>query len=201
MALLMDQSRSAIRLLSAKAQEFGELWREKCTRDPSTFPFELARTSSFRIFNRLRAHHIIAMSKYCITTNKAVLHPLYARTEETFRETFAMAGKQSTSAPTTQQKIAGKRSTQVPRIRQNMAGKRSTHVPRTRQKGMENEARMYHARDKTWRENEAHVYHTHDKMGRKTKHALTTHATKITGTEVCRTHTSFDACAATEGSA
>ena len=33
---------------SAKAQEFGELWRENCTRAPCTFPFQPARTSSFR---------------------------------------------------------------------------------------------------------------------------------------------------------
>ena len=33
---------------STKAREFGELWQEKCTRAPWTFPFKLARTSSFR---------------------------------------------------------------------------------------------------------------------------------------------------------
>ena len=48
MALLMDQSRSVLPLRSAKAREFGELWREKCTRAPWTFPFKLVRTSSFR---------------------------------------------------------------------------------------------------------------------------------------------------------
>ena len=37
MALLMDQSRSVLPLQSAKAREFEELWREKCTRAPSTF--------------------------------------------------------------------------------------------------------------------------------------------------------------------
>ena len=47
MALLMDQSCPVLPLRSAKAQEFGELWREKCTRAPWTFPFELARTGSF----------------------------------------------------------------------------------------------------------------------------------------------------------
>ena len=48
MVLLMDESRSVLPLRSAKAREFGELWREKCTRAPWTFPFKLARTSSFR---------------------------------------------------------------------------------------------------------------------------------------------------------
>ena len=48
MALLMDQSRSVLPLRSAKAREFGELWREKCTRAPWTFPFKPARISSFR---------------------------------------------------------------------------------------------------------------------------------------------------------
>ena len=36
-ALLMDQSRSIPPLRSAKAREFGELWREKCTPAPQTF--------------------------------------------------------------------------------------------------------------------------------------------------------------------
>ena len=36
---------SALPLQLAKAREFGELWREKCTRAPWTFPFiKLART-------------------------------------------------------------------------------------------------------------------------------------------------------------
>ena len=48
MSLLMDQSRSVLPLRSAKAQELGELWWEKCTRAPWTFPLKLARTSSFR---------------------------------------------------------------------------------------------------------------------------------------------------------
>ena len=47
MALLMDQSRSVLPLRSAKAREFGELWREKCTHAPWTFPFKLVRTSFF----------------------------------------------------------------------------------------------------------------------------------------------------------
>ena len=47
MTLLMDQSRSVLRLWSAKAWESAELWREKCTRAPWTFLFKLARTSSF----------------------------------------------------------------------------------------------------------------------------------------------------------
>ena len=41
----MDPSRSALLLRWAKAQGFGELWREKCTRAPWTFPSKLARTS------------------------------------------------------------------------------------------------------------------------------------------------------------
>ena len=49
MSLLMDQSRSVLPLRSAKAREFGELWREKYTRAPLTFPFKLASTSSFRL--------------------------------------------------------------------------------------------------------------------------------------------------------
>ena len=50
MSLLRDQSRSVLPLRSAKAQEFGELRREKCTytHAPWAFPFKLARTSSFR---------------------------------------------------------------------------------------------------------------------------------------------------------
>ena len=47
MTLLVDQSRSVLPLQSAKAREFGELWREKCTRALWTFPFKLGRTSSF----------------------------------------------------------------------------------------------------------------------------------------------------------
>ena len=47
MALLMDQSRSILPLRSAKAREFGELWRKKYTRMPWTFPFKLARTIFF----------------------------------------------------------------------------------------------------------------------------------------------------------
>ena len=48
MALIMVQSRSVLPLRSAKAREFGELWREKCTRAPWTYPFQiLVRTSSF----------------------------------------------------------------------------------------------------------------------------------------------------------
>ena len=47
MALLMDQSHSVLPLRSAKAREYGELWWEKCTRATWTFPFKLARTSSF----------------------------------------------------------------------------------------------------------------------------------------------------------
>ena len=47
-ALLVDQSHSLLPLRSAKAREFGELWREKCTRAPWTFQFKLVRTSSFR---------------------------------------------------------------------------------------------------------------------------------------------------------
>ena len=42
MALFMNQSNSVL------PREFGELWREKCTRAPWTFPFKLARTGSFR---------------------------------------------------------------------------------------------------------------------------------------------------------
>ena len=49
MALLVDQSRSVLPLWSAKVREFGELWWEKCTSSPWTFPFKLARTSSFWI--------------------------------------------------------------------------------------------------------------------------------------------------------
>ena len=48
MDLLMDQSCSVLPLRSAKAREFGELWREKSTRAPWAFSFKLARTSSFR---------------------------------------------------------------------------------------------------------------------------------------------------------
>ena len=48
MVLLMDQCCSVLPLRSAKAREFGELWREKCTRVPWTFPFQITRTSSFR---------------------------------------------------------------------------------------------------------------------------------------------------------
>ena len=69
MALFMDQSCLILPFRSAKAQEFGEWWREnvrarlgllhlssgiwrmvagKCTRAPWTFPFKLARTRSFR---------------------------------------------------------------------------------------------------------------------------------------------------------
>ena len=44
----MDQSLTILPPRSAKAQEFGELWREKCTRAPWTFPFKLARTGSLR---------------------------------------------------------------------------------------------------------------------------------------------------------
>ena len=47
MALLMGQSRSVLPLRSAKAQELGELWREKCMRTPWAFPFKLARTELF----------------------------------------------------------------------------------------------------------------------------------------------------------
>ena len=47
MVLLMDQSRSVLPLRSAKAREFGELWREKCTCAPWNLPFKLARTGSF----------------------------------------------------------------------------------------------------------------------------------------------------------
>ena len=36
-------------LRPAKTRGFGELWREKCTRAPWTFPFRLARTSSFQL--------------------------------------------------------------------------------------------------------------------------------------------------------
>ena len=43
MALLVDQSRSVLPLRSAKAREFGELWREKCTRVPWNFPLRLAK--------------------------------------------------------------------------------------------------------------------------------------------------------------
>ena len=43
----MDQSRSVLPLLLPKAREFGELWRENCTRAPWTFPFKPVRTSSF----------------------------------------------------------------------------------------------------------------------------------------------------------
>ena len=39
---------SVLLLRSAKVPEFGELWHEKCTRAAWTFPFKLARTSSFR---------------------------------------------------------------------------------------------------------------------------------------------------------
>ena len=35
-------------LQSAKVRDSGELWREKCTRMPWTFPVKLARTSSFQ---------------------------------------------------------------------------------------------------------------------------------------------------------
>ena len=47
---LMDKSRSvfSLRLAKARAREFGEFWREKCTRAPWTFPLKLARTSSSR---------------------------------------------------------------------------------------------------------------------------------------------------------
>ena len=45
MALLTDQSRLVLPLRSVKAREFGELWREKCTR--AHFK-KLTRTSSFR---------------------------------------------------------------------------------------------------------------------------------------------------------
>ena len=38
MALLMDQSRSILLLWTAKAQDFGELWLEKCTQEPFTYP-------------------------------------------------------------------------------------------------------------------------------------------------------------------
>ena len=48
MSLLIDLSRSVLPLRSAKAREFGELWREKCTRTPWTFQFKLARSISFR---------------------------------------------------------------------------------------------------------------------------------------------------------
>ena len=37
MALLIDQRRSVFPLRSTKAREFGDLWREKCTRAPRTF--------------------------------------------------------------------------------------------------------------------------------------------------------------------
>ena len=47
-ALLMDQSGSISVLQSAKARGSGDLWREKCTRAPWSFPFKLIRTSSFR---------------------------------------------------------------------------------------------------------------------------------------------------------
>ena len=47
MLLLIDQSHSVLPLRSAKAQEFGELWREKCTCALWTFTFKLVRNSSF----------------------------------------------------------------------------------------------------------------------------------------------------------
>ena len=49
LVLFMHQSRSVLPPRSAKAREFGELWREKCTRAPCTLSLKLARTSSFRV--------------------------------------------------------------------------------------------------------------------------------------------------------
>ena len=48
MSLLINQSCSVLQLRSAKAREFGELWRYKYTHSPWIFPFKLARASSFR---------------------------------------------------------------------------------------------------------------------------------------------------------
>ena len=43
MALLL----AVLLFRSAKAREFGELWREKCARAPSTFPVKLAINQFF----------------------------------------------------------------------------------------------------------------------------------------------------------
>ena len=47
MSLLVDQSRSVLLLRLAKAREFGELRRDKCTRAPWTFPLKIGQKQFF----------------------------------------------------------------------------------------------------------------------------------------------------------
>ena len=47
MSLLVDQSRSVLPLRSAKAREYGELWREKCTRAPLNLSISTGQNQFF----------------------------------------------------------------------------------------------------------------------------------------------------------
>ena len=72
----MDQSRSVLPLRSVKPREFGELWREKCTRASRAFHFKLERTSSFRPVRPDKSKATLEKS-HGLWCHHAVCYPAY----------------------------------------------------------------------------------------------------------------------------